>query len=56
MQAKLNQATSGMKSFLLKVMRPILKKNRHGGGVVALSVTGIYPHPVYKTTPIADPI
>lgn len=56
MQAKLSQATSGMKSFLLKVMRPILKKNHHGGGVVALSVTGIYPHPVYKTAPIADPI
>lgn len=56
MQATLSQATSGVKSFLLKVMRPILKKNHHGGGVVALSVTGIYPHPVYKTAPIADPI
>jgi hypothetical protein len=56
MQAKLSQATSGMKSFLAKVLRPILKKNHHGGGVVALSVTGTYPHPIYKTTPIADPI
>lgn len=56
MQAQLHQATGGMKSFLLKIINPFLKKNHHGGGVVALSVTGVYPHPIYKTAPIADPI
>lgn len=56
MQAQLQQATKGVKSFLLKIISPILKKNHHGGGVLALSVTGVYPHPIYKTTPVADPI
>jgi AsmA-like C-terminal region len=56
MLAKLHQATFGVKSFLLKIINPILKKNHRGGAVVALSVTGIYPHPIYKTAPIADPI
>jgi hypothetical protein len=54
-KATLSQATSGVKSFLLKVVGPLLKKNHRGGGVVALSVTGIYPHPIYNTAPIAGP-
>jgi hypothetical protein len=56
MQAQLHQATGGVKSFLLKIINPILKKNHHGGGEAALSVTGVYPHPIYKTKPIADPM
>ena len=55
-KATLPQATSGVKSFLLKIINPVLKKNHRGGGVVALTVTGIYPHPDYKTVPIADPM
>lgn len=51
-EATLSEATTGVKSFLLKVISPVLKKNHHGGGVVALGVTGVYPHPVYKTTPV----
>ena len=54
--ATLAQATSGAKSFLLKVISPLLKKNRRGGGVVALSITGFYPQPVYKTTLVTHPI
>jgi AsmA-like C-terminal region len=55
-EAQLPKVTKGIKSFLLKVISPILKKNHHGGGVLALTVTGIYPHPIYKTAPVADPI
>jgi hypothetical protein len=52
MKANLSKATSGVKSFLLKVINPFLKKNHHGGAIVPITVTGIYPHPVYKTDPI----
>ena len=52
MKANLPQATSGVKSFLLKIINPLLKKNHHGGAVVPVQVTGIYPHPIYKTDPI----
>ncbi len=52
MKANLSEATSGVKSFLLKIVNPLLKKNHRGGAIVPLSVTGIYPHPVYKVSPI----
>ena len=52
MKANLPQATKGVKSFFLKVINPFLKKNHHGGAIVPVIVTGIYPHPVYKTDPI----
>lgn len=55
-EATLPQATSGVKSFLLKVVSPFLKKNHRGGAVVALSITGVYPQPVYKTAPVTQPI
>lgn len=53
--ATLPQATGGVQSFLLKIISPLLKRNRHGGGVLALSVTGVYPQPVYKTAPLTHP-
>lgn len=52
MKANLPQATKGVKSFFLKIINPFLKKNHHGGAIVPVIVTGIYPHPVYKTDPI----
>ena len=52
MEANLPQATRGVTSFFLKIINPFLKKNRHGGAVVPVTVTGIYPHPIYKTDPI----
>lgn len=52
MKANLPQVTSGVKSFFLKIINPFLKKNRHGGAIVPVTVTGVYPHPVYKTDPI----
>jgi hypothetical protein len=52
MDAKLHQATSGIKSFLLKAVDPFLKKNRRGGAVIPVRITGTYQHPSYKTDPI----
>lgn len=52
MQAKLHQATSGMKSFLLKAIDPFLKKNRRGGAVIPVSITGTYQNPSYSADPI----
>ena len=52
MEAKLHQATSGIKSFLLKALDPFLKKNRRGGAVIPVSITGTYQHPSYNADPI----
>ena len=50
MQAKLSNATSGIKSFLLKALGPFLKSN-HRGEVVPVSITGTYNHPSYHISP-----
>ena len=52
MEAKLPQATSGIKSFLLKAIDPFLKKNKRGGAKFPVSITGTYQHPVYKADPV----
>ena len=52
MDAKLPQATSGIKSFLLKAIDPFLKKNRRGGAKFPVSITGTYQHPSYKADPV----
>jgi hypothetical protein len=51
-RVKLSQETSGMKSFVLKMVEPFLKKNRVGGAVIPVTITGKYPHPIYKTDPL----
>lgn len=51
--AKLSQETTGVKSFLLKIIDPFLKKNkRTGGAVIPVHIIGTYPHPTYKIDPI----
>jgi hypothetical protein len=52
MDARLPEATSGIKSFLLKAIDPFLKKNRHGGAKVPVSITGTYQNPSYHADPI----
>jgi hypothetical protein len=52
MEAKLPQATSGIKSFLLKAIDPFLKKNRRGGAKFPVSITGTYQHPSYHADPV----
>jgi hypothetical protein len=52
MDAKLPEATSGIKSFLLKAIDPFLKKNRRGGAKIPVSITGTYRQPSYHADPI----
>jgi len=52
LQAKLSEATSGIKSLLLKPLEPFLKKNRHGGAKMPVGITGTYSHPKYQTDPM----
>jgi hypothetical protein len=52
MDAKLPEATSGIKSFLLKAIDPFLKKNRRGGARIPVSITGTYQKPSYHADPI----
>jgi hypothetical protein len=52
LQEKLSNTTSGIKSFLLKPLEPFLKKNRHGGAKLAVSITGTYSHPKYGAHPM----
>jgi hypothetical protein len=52
MDANLPKATTGIKSFLLKAVDPFLKKNRHGGARIPISITGTYQHPSYNADPV----
>jgi hypothetical protein len=52
MDAKLPEATSGIKSFLLKAIDPFIKKNRRGGARIPVSITGTYHKPSYHADPI----
>jgi hypothetical protein len=52
MDAKLPEATSGIKSFLLKAIDPLLKKNKRGGAKFPVSITGTYQHPSYHADPV----
>jgi hypothetical protein len=50
MNNSLANATSGIKSFLLKALGPFLKSN-HRGEVLPVSITGTYDHPSYHVSP-----
>lgn len=50
MDSSLANATSGIKSFLLKALGPFLKSN-HRGEVLPVSITGTYTHPSYHMSP-----
>jgi len=52
LQAKLSQATSGIKAILIKPIEPFLKKDRRGGAKMPVGVTGTYSHPSFHEDPI----
>ena len=54
MQAKLSDATTGIKSFLIKALNPFLK-NDHPGAEVPVRITGTYEHPVYRVASSSKP-
>ncbi|PYY10864.1 MAG: hypothetical protein DMG69_05365 [Acidobacteria bacterium] len=55
-QAKLSDATTGIKSFLIKALNPFLK-NDHPGAEVPMRITGTgtYSHPVYRLSSGSKP-
>lgn len=52
METKLSGATTGMKSFLLKVIRPFKPHPGEKGSTVAVHVTGTYGHPSFSVQPM----
>ncbi len=54
LETELSKATTGVKSFLLKVIQPLTasKKHKHES-VVSLKITGTYHNPNYVVLPIA---
>jgi hypothetical protein len=53
LHSKLSNATTGVKSFLLKVVQPFASHKDHGeGSIVSVHITGIYGHPLYAVQPI----
>jgi hypothetical protein len=51
-ESKLPSATTGVKSFLLKVITPFKPKNGEKGSTVGVRVTGTYGHPSYAVQPM----
>jgi len=49
MDAELSQATTGVKSVLLKPFNKLFKTRKHGAAI-GVSMTGTYPHPQFKTS------
>jgi hypothetical protein len=53
MDSKLSNATTGVKSFLLKIVEPLThRKKEKQGSTVHLHVTGKYGHPEFAVSPI----
>jgi hypothetical protein len=50
MQATVSQATTGVKSFILKVADPFFKRKR-AGAVIPISLTGTYAQPHFTAGP-----
>jgi hypothetical protein len=50
MQASLSQATTGVKSFFLKILDPFFKK-KHAGAVIPVAMTGSYGHTHFSAGP-----
>jgi hypothetical protein len=49
MQSTPAQATSGIKSFLVKIVTPFVKKD-HPNAPLPVSITGTYHHPHYDVS------
>lgn len=54
LDSELSKTTTGVKSFLLKVIQPFMKKDRHKQSVVAIRIGGTYKDPSYTVVPKAE--
>jgi len=51
LDTELSKATTGVKSFLLKVIKPMLAEKKHEGSIVTLKIEGTYDNPKYTVLP-----
>jgi hypothetical protein len=54
LDSELSKATTGVKSVLLKVAEPFMKKGKHHASVVAIHIGGTYHDPTYSVAPKAE--
>jgi hypothetical protein len=52
MQTKLPKATTGLKSFVLKVITPLKPQHGDKESTVGVHVTGTYGHPSFSVQPM----
>lgn len=51
LDTQLSKATTGVKSFLLKVLHPLPSRKKHQGSMVSLKIGGTYDNPEYTVLP-----
>jgi len=51
LDTQLSKATTGVKSFLLKVIQPLTAQKKHEGSMVTLKIEGTYDDPKYTVLP-----
>ncbi len=51
LDTELSKATTGVKSFLLKVIQPLTAQKKHEGSIVSLKIAGTYDDPKYTVLP-----
>lgn len=54
LDSELSKTTTGVKSVLLKVVEPFMKKGKHKASVVAIQIGGTYHNPTYAVVPKAE--
>lgn len=52
LDAPLSQATTGVKSFLLKIVQPLVHQKKQKGSIVEVKVGGTYHSPTFEVLPI----
>ncbi len=53
LDTELSKATTGVKSFLLKIIQPLTASRKHKGSIVSLTIGGTYHNPTYTVLPVA---
>ena len=51
LDTELSKATTGVKSFLLKIVHPLTSAKKHQGSIVSLKIGGTYNDPKYTVLP-----
>jgi hypothetical protein len=54
LDSELSKTTTGVKSVLLKVMQPFMKKGKRNESVIAIKIGGTYQNPTYSVVPKAE--